>query len=212
MDEIDTATCPIDCEWGDWSNWCKCSNGMQERHREEKTVAKFGGKRCEGKAMDQRKCIPSENCEWAQWSNFGPCSEDGFRYRYREETQESKLFGMCEKDAAVEAELCQVPCKLSEWSAWTPCSEDGKTYSTRTILKEAINGGMKCDNNVEESIDCQYCKWSEWTHWSACWHGFRTRTKTSTGTACEKEVIIEPSNVDELNTNSLSISRLITLF
>ena len=51
---------PVDCEWaafGDWSECDKsCDGGTQNRVRKEKTIAKNGGKVCEGNAREDRQC------------------------------------------------------------------------------------------------------------------------------------------------------------
>ena len=52
--------CPINCEWGQWSSWSKCSRscngGIQNRYRSKLQDAEFGGHSCSGQSSDSKSC------------------------------------------------------------------------------------------------------------------------------------------------------------
>merc|ERR1712117_112075 len=51
---------PVDCKWGEWSDWGQCSKtcggGNQERTRSFDQQAEYGGASCPGKATETRGC------------------------------------------------------------------------------------------------------------------------------------------------------------
>ena len=50
--------CPVDCKWGEWSDWEECSRdcggGSQQRRRKVEVEAKFGGAACSGVLTEDR--------------------------------------------------------------------------------------------------------------------------------------------------------------
>ena len=50
----------VDCVWGEWTTGSKCSttcgDGNQQMNRRVKTIAKHGGKDCEGDATKVGSC------------------------------------------------------------------------------------------------------------------------------------------------------------
>ena len=52
-----------DCEWKEWNpKWSKCRKGVQIRTRQIKTKPTDGGKECEGKSEQTRKCMDPKKC------------------------------------------------------------------------------------------------------------------------------------------------------
>merc|ERR1719369_1422641 len=52
--------CPIDCKWGEWSNWSECDaeygDGNKHSHRMHLVPAMFGGQECEGDSDQTKAC------------------------------------------------------------------------------------------------------------------------------------------------------------
>eukprot|EP00441_Pelagodinium_beii_P026118 CAMPEP_0197654846 /NCGR_PEP_ID=MMETSP1338-20131121/39092_1 /TAXON_ID=43686 ORGANISM="Pelagodinium beii, Strain RCC1491" /NCGR_SAMPLE_ID=MMETSP1338 /ASSEMBLY_ACC=CAM_ASM_000754 /LENGTH=355 /DNA_ID=CAMNT_0043230367 /DNA_START=138 /DNA_END=1201 /DNA_ORIENTATION=+ len=71
---------PVDCKWGAWGAWVKCSKacgkGTQSRKRGQ-TAAKYHGKACTGKDTESRDCN-TQSCATAcvmnPWSAWKACS------------------------------------------------------------------------------------------------------------------------------------------
>ncbi|XP_044124364.1 properdin-like [Bufo gargarizans] len=80
--------CPIDGQWSNWQEWSPCGllqgetrcqkrYGLQNRHRECLGTSN-GGKWCEGKYRESRKCYNVDGCDlngaWSAWTEWGLCS------------------------------------------------------------------------------------------------------------------------------------------
>ncbi len=84
-----------------------------------------------------------------------------------------------------------VDCGVSPWSEWSVCSKTcggGQQTQTRTISKQAQNGGTACPTSLSQTQACntqacpQDCVVSSWSAWSACTKacggGVQTQTRT----------------------------------
>ncbi|MBZ3875503.1 Adhesion G protein-coupled receptor B3 [Sciurus carolinensis] len=76
-----TALCPVDGQWQEWSSWSQCSvtcsNGTQQRSR-QCTAAAHGGSECRGPWAESRECYNPEctaNGQWNQWGHWSGCSK-----------------------------------------------------------------------------------------------------------------------------------------
>ena len=51
---------PVDCKWGEWSFWsrCTCRNTEKTKRRKPQRENRNGGKECSGPAEKQEKCNP----------------------------------------------------------------------------------------------------------------------------------------------------------
>lgn len=73
---------PVDCKWGDWSQWtpCQSSKGQRTRHRAVQTHADCGGLPCpHGDAEEIDDCSTfgagtNTFCAWETWSPWTACS------------------------------------------------------------------------------------------------------------------------------------------
>jgi len=71
---------PVDCAWGDWSDWGACTHcsGQKFRHRIVHHTNEKGGKPCKaGNSREimacPRECHTSFYCHWADWAPWGSC-------------------------------------------------------------------------------------------------------------------------------------------
>mgnify|MGYP001329294020 CR=1 FL=1 len=136
------------CKMNKWGNWSACSSsGMQYRAR--------GIKPSQGPCIPKslftfRKCAKVD-CEVSRWGNWSAC-KDGKKSRTRTVEQEPKNGGSeCPTLEDTDTTTCAVDCTLSGWSDWSPCSADcegGTQTRTRTVTREAKNGG-KCAETYE---------------------------------------------------------------
>ena len=83
-----------------------------------------------------------------------------------------------------------VTCNNCELSTWSDCSNNNRT---RTITKDATNGGLSCPN---ESSLIQTCNNCEVSTWSNCSNNKRTRiiTKNATNGGTCNDILTEPCN------------------
>jgi len=173
----------LDCTYGDWEDWGKCSKcgGQRYRHRAIAQMPTACGRPCDIQDTKQAGACTSECeeerwCAWTEWSSFGECSAEcgpatKSRQRtlaiFREEPLEflfSGATGMtCEglqlDSAACEyhsctAECAATDCVLSEWSEWSSPSCSQLCERTRVIKTEGSCGGQACEGSLVETRRC----------------------------------------------------------
>ena len=84
-----------------------------------------------------------------------------------------------------------VDCAMSDWSEWTACDKTcggGNQTRTRSVLREANEGGQACgplsESRACNQAPCNDCRLSDWSAWGACLLpnadgvGTKTRNKT----------------------------------
>ena len=71
-----------DCKWGSYGEWSHCSKtcggGEKYRQRSEFKPASNGGKACEGKATETKRCnwkACPVDCEWGSYGEWSSCSK-----------------------------------------------------------------------------------------------------------------------------------------
>jgi len=81
--ECNTQICPVNGNWGAWSNFGACSEDCGTGSRSRSRVCDdpepaFGGTSCPGLATEQEPCN-TQPCpvhgNWGSWSNYSECSE-----------------------------------------------------------------------------------------------------------------------------------------
>eukprot|EP00397_Hematodinium_sp_SG-2012_P001832 GEMP01001837.1.p1 GENE.GEMP01001837.1~~GEMP01001837.1.p1 ORF type:complete len:1041 (+),score=169.21 GEMP01001837.1:528-3650(+) len=186
---------PIDCLWGDWSDWgacsASCNGGLKQHQRSVKQMANHSGKPCEPK--DSIKVEPCntegcgcKDCEWGEWGDWGACTCTGLRERHRSIIIHYASCGKpCDGAKATTTSCvpdCQeglVDCKLSDWSDWDKCSKScggGQKIRTRRVMVQSANGGKTCDGDLRQVDPCNQghcsmshdCSLSDWDEWSKC--------------------------------------------
>eukprot|EP00042_Codosiga_hollandica_P046972 m.502676 g.502676 ORF g.502676 m.502676 type:complete len:421 (+) comp57340_c0_seq7:272-1534(+) len=76
-----TFSCPVDCVWGEWSNFGSCSQscegGNHTRGRSHFVEAAYGGVECTGPSSETEECnaFPCPvDCVLSDWTDNTPCS------------------------------------------------------------------------------------------------------------------------------------------
>lgn len=92
-DEVCDDHSPLDCEWGQWSEWGACDKcgGEKRRYRHIKQMPRFGGQACGYQASEEfiacpRHCHERVFCAWQDWKEWDDCTAScgsGTRMRSR---------------------------------------------------------------------------------------------------------------------------------
>ena len=179
-----------------------CGVGDKRRSRIQSNVAKFGGKECEGSALDTQSCNIGdcpENCAWGEYTEWSTCSKScggGQKTRSRSEVKEARYGGTpCEGPSIEEkpcnTETCRIDCKWDSFGAWSSCSKscgEGEKRRERPRPSPAVNGGKECEGSTTEIESCNLgncpinCMWGEFGEWSSCskpcGEGEKSRTRS----------------------------------
>lgn len=96
INKCDANNPPVDCNWGEWSDWGGCTKCSGQRNRQRTpSLALNGGKPCSpgaarqtaGCPLDQMQCHNTSSCSWGNWEKWGACTqtcgEGGERQRKR---------------------------------------------------------------------------------------------------------------------------------
>jgi len=82
MRSCNSQPCPVDCSLDGWTGWSKCSaacvGGVEQRLREVKQAARYGGRPC-GSTSETRACnnfACEKDCELSDWTSWSKCSKD----------------------------------------------------------------------------------------------------------------------------------------
>jgi len=157
--------CPKRCTWGNWSECSReCGGGKRFRvYKSPCPLSKRDIRAC------NTQCCP-KNCIWAQWSEWSSCNKScggGEQIRFRRKNQELECGGKdCEgnknQSKPCNTQCCPVDCKMSEWESWGGCSAtcgaSGTSIRSRTIIRDAICNGTKCDKVLKQQKSCnQIC-------------------------------------------------------
>ncbi|XP_067825529.1 hemicentin-1-like [Heptranchias perlo] len=193
--QCDTKPCPVHGRWSEWSEWGDCSRrcGQGNRTRARSCndpPAQHGGRPCEGKSTDVKKCafIPCPvDGQWTVWNSWSRCSAScggGVHQRSRSCFDPPPQYGgrLCE-GSDVDVELCNIePCPVkgnwSPWGSWNPCSRtcgggQSKRYRSCSNPPPA-SGGKACSGADVQMQRCgtDLCPvnggWSAWQRWSEC--------------------------------------------
>ena len=109
------------------------------------------------------------NCEMSGWSNWSGCSTScggGVQTRTRVITKQAQNGGAAcggplQEQQSCNTQQCPVNCEMSGWSGWSGCSKPcggGVQTRSRSITKQAQNGGAACGSMQEQqSCNTQGC-------------------------------------------------------
>eukprot|EP00930_Biecheleria_cincta_P054939 TRINITY_DN41312_c0_g1_i1.p1 TRINITY_DN41312_c0_g1~~TRINITY_DN41312_c0_g1_i1.p1 ORF type:complete len:1369 (-),score=168.96 TRINITY_DN41312_c0_g1_i1:58-3600(-) len=189
----DLPSCPVNCEWDDWSSWQGCSvtcgSGWMRRIRTRKQYEQAGGHTCFGTEDDEQVCSMQEcpvDCALDDWSSWSECSTTcgvGRHSRERLALRDASGGGLPCNPSDMKAyktcttSPCPIDCVWGEWADWTTCTrscDGGSSYRKRAEKVSAEFEGRPCNGATEEEQVCnpggcpRDCKFSEWTEWSCC--------------------------------------------
>ena len=189
--------CPINGQWGTWSEWSNCSEwcgvGYQERFRDCNDPSPMhGGLPCPGSNTGNRSCF-ERPCPidggYGQWTNWSHCSTTcgpGEQLRTRECNRPVPKHGG--KDCAGDTNSTQTcnlrPCPIngnySTWTEWSSCTATCGE-ATRNRRRDCDSprpqfGGKNCSMHgppmATEHCTVPPCpvdgNYSLWTTWSSC--------------------------------------------
>ncbi|XP_070559413.1 properdin-like [Ptychodera flava] len=178
--DCDMGNCPIDGNWGQWSEYTACSktcgsDGTRRRIREcDQPPPMFGGKQCRGQSQQIQIC-ELDPCpvhgSWSGWSPWSQCSatcDKGRTSRRRTCTNPEPQFGGRDCEGfAKQVKRCNAPrrCPVhggwSEWSKWGPCSatpctgEQGYRIRSHSCTNPVPKfGGRYCTGNIIDTDEC----------------------------------------------------------
>lgn len=183
---------PEQCLLGGWGVWSPCTaDAQQNRVREIKKHAVFGGLACNGDLKETRGCdAPVVDCEVSEWTPWQPCDKPcggGQQRRIRQIDVRPSLGGDECPQTYIETQPCnenpchpRQDCVLSDWGTWKACSTScgmGQQVRQRTVTQEASADGEGCVGETEEQQPCTHnpactpdadCVWEDWSEWSGC--------------------------------------------
>lgn len=185
--------CPVDCKMGDWTDWTGCSAtcgaGINERYRENKVHAEFGGRPCYHNTTYEKKYCSSDacpvDCEWDDWQDWRGCSTtcgNGTGLRMRNVRTPAfyggkECAGGYSQNRDCNLRYCPLHCQWSDWTNWTSCSNtcgQGNQARSRQVDVQADYGGLPCAGATQQSRSCEdvpcpiHCVWADWAGWSSC--------------------------------------------
>eukprot|EP00441_Pelagodinium_beii_P048005 CAMPEP_0197624826 /NCGR_PEP_ID=MMETSP1338-20131121/4350_1 /TAXON_ID=43686 ORGANISM="Pelagodinium beii, Strain RCC1491" /NCGR_SAMPLE_ID=MMETSP1338 /ASSEMBLY_ACC=CAM_ASM_000754 /LENGTH=1716 /DNA_ID=CAMNT_0043195061 /DNA_START=154 /DNA_END=5304 /DNA_ORIENTATION=+ len=190
----DLGPCPVDCVWGEWDQWSRCSKscngGTTTRKRVEKVSMKNGGKICLGSPTEDSVCKAQGcpvDCRWEQWTDWSGCSAtcgNGKRLQTRKIDIQAQWGGVeCEaendvggpgneKSESCAEQSCPTDCQWTSWTKFSLCSktcDSGTMSRTRSKSPVEADGGKPCVGDAEEVNFCntQGCpRDCEWSEWT----------------------------------------------
>ncbi|XP_057363933.1 hemicentin-1 isoform X3 [Manis pentadactyla] len=187
--------CPVDGSWSEWSPWEECTRscgrGNRTRTRScNNPSAQYGGRPCEGNAVEIIMCN-SRPCPvhgaWSTWQPWGTCSRScgkGTQTRSRLCNNPPPLFdgsychGVETQMQVCNERHCPVDGKWASWTMWSACSVScggGARQRTRACSDPVPQyGGSKCEGSDVQSDFCNsdpcpiHGNWSPWSGWGTC--------------------------------------------
>lgn len=218
-------------EWTDWTDCIPdCGDGKQQRTRSIVRESAHGGKTCQqvGPLVEERACKNREcpvDCQHTEWTGWSQCTKTcggGTETRTRRITRNAAHGGTpcptnLSETRACNTQGCPVDCAYSEWGNPSACSGEAGKFArvgnttvpcgkgtrtlTRTITRQAANGGKACtealqkteacDTGVACSVDCVVGSFGAFGVCSAeCGGGQQTKSRSiitqplNNGTPC----------------------------
>ncbi|XP_029694965.1 adhesion G protein-coupled receptor B1 isoform X8 [Takifugu rubripes] len=164
-----SAVCPVNGAWDEWSPWSLCSStcgrGFRSRTR-TCTPPQFGGEPCVGPEKQTKFCniaVCPVDGVWNEWSSWSLCSAscaNGTMQRTRECNGPSYGGSECRGEwlETVHCFLgeCPVNGKWQPWSLWSSCSKTcgGGTQQRNRVCYGPFFGGQSCPGEREEVRSC----------------------------------------------------------
>ncbi|XP_062395734.1 adhesion G protein-coupled receptor B1 [Sardina pilchardus] len=164
-----SAVCPVNGVWEEWSPWSLCSSTCGRGERERTRTCKppqFGGEPCTGPEKQKKFCniavCPADGV-WNEWSSWSSCSvtcSNGTKQRIRECSGPSYGGSECRGEWLENLECnlgeCPVDGVWQLWSSWDPCTRTcgGGNHKRQRVCKGPFFGGKQCPGDREEVQSC----------------------------------------------------------
>eukprot|EP00071_Canis_lupus_P006937 XP_005622503.1 hemicentin-1 isoform X3 [Canis lupus familiaris] len=187
--------CPVDGGWSEWNPWEECTRSCGRGNRTRTRTcnnpsAQYGGRPCEGNAVEIVMCnirpCPVHGV-WSTWQPWSACSEScgkGAQIRTRLCNNPPPSFDGSYCDGA-ETQMqvcnerhCPVDGKWATWTSWSSCSVScggGARQRTRECSDPVPQyGGSRCEGSDVQSDFCNndpcptHGNWSPWSGWGMC--------------------------------------------
>ncbi|XP_004768021.1 hemicentin-1 isoform X1 [Mustela putorius furo] len=187
--------CPVDGSWSEWSPWEECTRSCGRGNRTRTRTcnnpsAQYGGRPCEGNAVEIIMCnirpCPVHGA-WSTWQPWSACSEScgkGTQIRTRLCNNPPPSFDGSYCDGA-ETQMqvcnerhCPVDGKWAPWTSWSACTVScggGARQRTRECSDPVPQyGGSRCEGSDVQSDFCNndpcptHGNWSPWSGWGMC--------------------------------------------
>ncbi|KAG8581952.1 hypothetical protein GDO81_007864 [Engystomops pustulosus] len=164
-----TALCPVNGVWEEWSPWSLCSftcgKGQRTRTR-TCTPPQYGGRLCGGPEIQHKPCnialCPVDGL-WQEWSAWSQCSvtcSNGTQKRQRECSPASHGGSDCKGPYSETRECHNQDCtangQWNHWGPWSGCSrscDGGWEKRTRSCQGITITG-QQCEGSGEDVQKC----------------------------------------------------------
>ncbi|XP_061738126.1 adhesion G protein-coupled receptor B1-like isoform X2 [Nerophis ophidion] len=164
-----TAVCPVDGAWDEWTPWSLCSSTCGRGYRDRSRTCKLpqnGGQPCNGPSRQNKLCniaVCPVDGHWNDWSAWTPCSascSNGTMQRTRECNGPSYGGSECHGSwkEAVNCFLkdCPVDGRWHAWSSWGSCSKTcgGGIQQRQRVCEGPFFGGEPCPGERGEQKRC----------------------------------------------------------
>jgi hypothetical protein len=206
-----TADCPVDCVYTQWSTWDTCSEacdgGTQSRRRSISIHADDGGSVCPTVLEESQNCniqLCNVDCQYT-WTAWSTCTQScksatatGTQSRTvaSVETPQRGNGAACgvQEDRVCNDHACPTDCVVPAFEAWSTCTKScgTGTQSRSRATVEPSAGGVACPHSAETRNCNDYacpvdCKWEgAWTAYSTC-----TKSCGTTGSQSRSRVFVD---------------------
>lgn len=195
-----------DCKWGNWGEWGDCMgqcDGQRERHRSIAVLPDWCGKNCSHSPAVETQpckgvCLATVFCTWSGWSTKSSCS-DKCGPQTSSKSRSLKIVPKLPHPAPLsngtklqtchgedrKVEVCPFKscdgkpedCEFGDWDEWSPPTCTQLCERSRTVKKNAKNGGKPCTGplvatkvckkDCEKPVDCEISGWASWSKCTA---------------------------------------------
>ncbi|XP_019744473.1 brain-specific angiogenesis inhibitor 1-like isoform X3 [Hippocampus comes] len=164
-----TAVCPVDGAWAEWTPWSLCSSTCGRGYRDRTRTCRLpqnGGEPCEGPSRQNKLCniaVCPVDGYWNEWSVWSPCSascSNGTMQRTREcngpSYGGSECHGSWKEAINCFQKECPVDGRWHAWSSWGSCSKTcgGGVQQRQRVCEGPFFGGEPCPGDRGEHKRC----------------------------------------------------------
>uniref|UniRef100_A0A4W6DVZ7 Adhesion G protein-coupled receptor B1 n=1 Tax=Lates calcarifer TaxID=8187 RepID=A0A4W6DVZ7_LATCA len=164
-----TAVCPVDGAWDEWTPWSLCSSTCGRGYRDRTRTCKLpqnGGEPCRGPTKQTKFCniaVCPVDGSWNEWSAWSACSatcSSGTMQRTREcngpSYGGSECHGSWKETNNCFLKECPVDGRWQPWSTWGSCSKTcgGGIQQRQRVCEGPLFGGEPCPGEKGEQRRC----------------------------------------------------------